>query len=108
MASEGDKIFVGKIVVGTDPVGELTKDDWAVVVGKGFHLLWEKKFRVIILLKIKFIENPWILWKTFKKDSHGIIKASGNKDEIVSRFDGEIIKEAVLSLTSSKNLTLAP
>ena len=42
MASEGDKIFVGKIVVGTDPAGELTKDDWAVVVGKVFLLFREK------------------------------------------------------------------
>ncbi|CBY07738.1 unnamed protein product [Oikopleura dioica] len=57
MAAEGDRIFVGKIVVGTDPNEELTKNDWAIVV-----------------------------------DSHGIIKASGSSEHILSRFDGEIVK----------------
>ena len=39
MASEGDRIYVGKIVVGTDPNEELTKNDWAIVVGKSL-LKW--------------------------------------------------------------------
>ena len=34
MATEGDRIFVGKIVVGTDPNQDLTKNDWAIVVGR--------------------------------------------------------------------------
>jgi hypothetical protein len=38
MASEGDRIYVGKIVVGTDPNEELTKNDWAIVVGKSLSM----------------------------------------------------------------------
>ena len=89
MASEGDRIFVGKIVVGTDPNEELTKNDWAIVVGKSLSKkLYEKNY------KVHFV--------TREKDSHGIIIASGSSADILSRFDGEIVKEAVYLFSRGK------